>query len=192
MTEKEALELFRKAGAYLDGHFLLTSGLHSPAYVEKFQVLQYPETCDQLCAGMAEPFKNKGVTVVVGPALGAIVLAYGVARALGVRGIFLEREEGAFKLRRGFAIKPEDKVLVVEDVVTTGKSVFEVLDALKAEKERGQIVGVAYLVDRSSGKAHFGVPQQALMNLDLPTWTAEECPLCKQGVELVKRGSRKI
>ncbi len=192
MKEEEALELFRKAGAYLDGHFLLTSGLHSPAYVEKFQVLQYPETCDQLCAGMAEPFQGQGVTVVVGPAVGAIVLAYGVARALGVRGIFLEREEGAFKLRRGFAIKPDDKVLVVEDVVTTGKSVFEVLDALKEEKERGQIVGVAYLVDRSQGKAIFGVPQQALMNLDLPTWTAEECPLCKQGIELVKRGSRKI
>ncbi len=109
---------------------------------------------------------------------------------MGTRGIFLEREEGKLTLRRGFAIAPHEKVLVVEDIVTTGTSVFELLDALKQEKAEGRIVGVAYLVDRSGGKAQFGVPQEPLMRLDLPNWAADECPLCKQGVPLTKRGSR--
>jgi len=190
MTSDEALKIFKDSGAYMEGHFLLTSGRHSSAYVEKFNMLQQPKYCEALCRGMADNFRDKKPDVVVGPAIGGILLAYETARALGTRGIFLEREEGKLTLRRGFAIAPHEKVLVVEDVVTTGTSVFELLETLQAEKSEGRIVGVAYLVDRSGGKADFGVPQKALMNLDLPTWSAEECPLCKQGVALTKRGSR--
>ena|ERR1700677_1414018 len=193
MTQDEVLGIFRQAGAYLDGHFLLTSGKHSNAYVEKFQVLQHPRHCAALCAAMAADFADLTPTVVVGPAVGGILLAYETARALGVRGIFLEREDGKLTLRRGFEIGERDRVLVVEDVVTTGSSVFEVLDALKKEKSEGRIVGVAYLVDRSAGKVDFGVPRQkALMTLDLPTWEPAACPLCRQNVPLTKRGSRKV
>lgn len=192
MKQAQALQVFRDAGAYLDGHFLLTSGRHSNAYVEKFQVLQHPQHCAQLCAAMADAFRDQKVDVVVGPAVGGILLAYEVARSLGVRGIFLEREEGKLTLRRGFEIGPQERVLIVEDVVTTGSSVFEVLEALKQEREEGRIVGVAYLVDRSGGKVDFGTPKQVpILRLDLPTWDPAECPLCKQGVPLTKRGSRK-
>lgn len=190
MTQDEALKIFKEAGAYLEGHFLLTSGRHSNAYIEKFNVLQHPEHCARLCAGIADHYRQAGVDVVVGPAIGGILLAYETARALGVRGIFLEREEGKLKLRRGFEIRPGEKALIVEDIVTTGTSVFEVLEALHKEKQEGRILGVGYLVDRSGGKADFGVPQHPLMKLDLPNWSAEECPLCKQGVPLTKRGSR--
>jgi len=193
MTQEEVLGIFRQAGAYLDGHFLLTSGKHSNAYVEKFQVLQHPRHCASLCAALAADFADLKPTVVVGPAVGGILLAYETARALGVRGIFLEREEGKLTLRRGFEIGERDRVLVVEDVVTTGSSVFEVLDALKKEKSEGRIVGVGTLVDRSAGKVDFGVPlQKALMTLDLPAWEPDACPLCRQNVPLTKRGSRKV
>jgi orotate phosphoribosyltransferase len=190
MTQDEALKIFKDSGAYLEGHFLLTSGRHSSAYVEKFNMLQRPEYCTLLCQGMADKFRHLKPDVVVGPAIGGILLAYETARALGTRGIFLEREEGKLTLRRGFKIEPHEKVLVVEDIVTTGTSVFELLETLGKEKAEGRIVGVAYLVDRSGGKANFGVPQEPLMRLDLPNWSAEECPLCKQGVPLTKRGSR--
>jgi orotate phosphoribosyltransferase len=193
MKQEEVLQIFRDAGAYLDGHFLLTSGRHSGAYVEKFQVLQHPRHCAALCAAMAADFADLKPSVVVGPAVGGILLAYETARALGVRGIFLEREDGKLTLRRGFEISPSDRVLVVEDVVTTGTSVFEVLEALKKEKDEGRIVGVAFLVDRSAGKADFKVPRQkALMSLDLPTWEPADCPLCRKGLPLTKRGSRKV
>ncbi|MBM4246902.1 MAG: orotate phosphoribosyltransferase [Deltaproteobacteria bacterium] len=192
-NESQALELFRASGAYLDGHFLLTSGRHSSAYVEKFQVLQYPEHCARLCAAIADAFRDLKPDVVVGPAVGGIVLAYETARALGVRGIFLEREEGKLALRRGFEIGPTEKVLIVEDVVTTGTSVFEVLDALKREKHEGRILGVGYLVDRSGGDVDFGVGRQVpVMRLDLPTWDPASCPLCKESKPLTKRGSRKV
>jgi orotate phosphoribosyltransferase len=190
MTQDEALKIFKDSGAYLEGHFLLTSGRHSSAYVEKFNMLQRPEYCTKLCQGMADKFRHLKPDVVVGPAIGGILLAYETARALGTRGIFLEREDGKLALRRGFKIEAHEKVLVVEDIVTTGTSVFELLETLSQEKAEGRIVGVAYLVDRSGGKAKFGVPQEPLMRLDLPNWSAEECPLCKQGVPLTKRGSR--
>lgn len=193
MTQDQALEIFRASGAYLDGHFLLTSGKHSGAYVEKFQVLQHPQHTAALCAAMAEAFRDLKPDVVVGPAVGGILLAYEVARALGTRGIFLEREEGKLTLRRGFAIAPHERVLLVEDVVTTGTSVFESIDALATEKDEGRIVGVAYLVDRSGGKVDFGVGRQVpLMRLDLPTYDPADCPLCAKGLPLTKRGSRKL
>ena len=151
MNQDQALEVFRQAGAYLDGHFLLTSGRHSNAYVEKFNILQHPQHCAAVCGSIADAFRDLKPDVVVGPAVGGILLAYETARALGVRGIFLEREDGKLKLRRGFEIGPQEKVLVVEDVVTTGTSVFELLEALKTEKDEGRILGVGYLVDRSGG-----------------------------------------
>jgi orotate phosphoribosyltransferase len=191
MTQDEALKVFRQAGAYLDGHFLLSSGRHSNAYVEKFNLLQHPSHCEALCRAMAEQFRDLKPDVVVGPAIGGILLAYETARALGLRGIFLEREEGILTLRRGFEIGAQERVLLVEDVVTTGKSVFELIDALKREKREGRILGVAFLVDRSSGKVDFGLPRQkALLTLDLPAWDPAECPLCRQGLPLTKRGSR--
>ena len=193
MSEARALELFKKAGAYLEGHFLLTSGLHSSAYVEKFRVLEQPEACDELCEMMAAPFRKDKIGVVLGPAIGGILLAYGVARVLGTRGIFMEREQGKLTLRRDFHIAHNERVLVVEDVVTTGKSVFEVLEALPLEMTQGRVAGVAYLVDRSGGKVDFKTPrQEPLLKLDLPTYSPESCPLCAKGIELVKRGSRKI
>ena len=192
MDQDQALQTFRAAGAYLDGHFLLTSGRHSNAYVEKFQVLQHPAHCAALCAAIADAFRDLKPDVVVGPAVGGILLAYETARALGVRGIFLEREDGKLKLRRSFEIGPSERVLVVEDVVTTGTSVFEVLEALATEKAQGRVVGVGYLVDRSGGTVDFGVGrQQAILKLDLPTWDPAHCPLCKDGVPITKRGSRK-
>jgi len=192
MNQDEALKVFRAAGAYLDGHFLLTSGRHSNAYVEKFQVLQHPEHCAALCKAIADAFRDLKPDVVVGPAVGGILLAYETARALGVRGIFLEREEGKLTLRRGFEIGPQERVLIVEDVVTTGTSVFEVLEALKKEREEGRIVGVGYLVDRSGGDVDFQVARQVpILRLDLPTWDPAHCPLCKDGVPVTKRGSRK-
>ncbi len=191
MNEAEVLEIFRGSGAYLEGHFLLTSGRHSAAYVEKFMVLQQPRHCGALCAALADEFRDLAPTVVVGPAVGGILLAYETARALGVRGIFLERENGRLVLRRGFEILPQDRVLVVEDVVTTGTSVFEVLGALGREVSEGRVVGVGHLVDRSSGSVDFRVPRQrALLTLDLPSWEASECPLCREGKPLTKRGSR--
>ncbi|MBC7218396.1 MAG: orotate phosphoribosyltransferase, partial [Candidatus Caldatribacterium sp.] len=151
MLEKEAiLDLFRKAGAFLEGHFLLTSGLHSPYYVEKFKLLQYPQYVEQLAQAIAENFKEEKVDVVVGPAVGGIVLAYEVARVFGVRMAFTEREEGKMRFRRDFALSEKDRVLIVEDVVTTGASLLEVIEAVR---EKGApIVGVGALVDRSGGK----------------------------------------
>lgn len=193
MTEAEALAIFKKSGAYLEGHFLLTSGLHSPAYLEKSKVLQYPEYCDALCEGIAEKFRGDKIDVVLGPAVGAIVMAYATARALKTRGIFMERENGAMTLRRGFAIGPHERVLIVEDIVTTGGSVLEMLASLKTEISEGRLVGVGYLADRSGGKADFKVPkQEPLMRLDLPTYAPEACPLCAKGEPLTKRGSRKL
>lgn len=193
MNDIEAMALFKKSGAYLEGHFLLSSGLHSPGYVEKFQVLQHPAYCELLCEEIARRFADERPDVVLGPATGGIILAYATARALKIRGIFMEREDGKMALRRGFEIGPKERVLLVEDIVTTGKSVFEVLDALGPEIKQGRLLGMACLVDRSGGKVNFGLPQQeALIRLDLPTYSVESCPLCAKGIPLTKRGSRKM
>lgn len=189
--EKEAiLDLFRKAGAFLEGHFLLTSGLHSPYYVEKFKLLQYPQYVERLAQAIAEGFRGERVDVVVGPAIGGIVLAYEVARAFGARMAFTEREEGKMRFRRDFTLDHEDKVLVVEDVVTTGTSLLEVIEAVR---EKGaSIIGAAVLVDRSGGKVSLPYPYTPLLTMEMPVYTPEECPLCKESIALQKRGSRYI
>lgn len=190
MTEAEVKELLVKHGALLEGHFLLTSGLHSGQYVEKFQVLQYPKATEALCAGFAEKFKDEKIDVVIGPVTGGIVLAHETAKHFGTRAIFAERDNGKMTIKRGFEIKPGERVLVVEDVVTTGGSVQEVIDVVK--ELGGVIAGVAILVDRSGGTVDFGAPSKAMLTLKIQNFTPEECPFCKQGVPLVKRGSRKV
>lgn len=191
MTEAEVKELFIKTGAILEGHFLLTSGLHSPLYVEKFQVLQHPKYTEQLCKALANKFANQNIEVVVGPVTGGILLAHEVGKALGTRAIFTERENGKMTLRRGFQIAKGERVLIVEDIVTTGGSVKEVVDVVK---EQGGIpVGIGMLVDRSGGKANFDeVPYQALLRLTVTTYEPDNCPLCAEKLPMTKRGSRKL
>lgn len=191
MLEKEAiLDLFRKAGAFLEGHFLLTSGLHSPYYVEKFKLLQYPRYVEQLAQAIAEHFTKERVDIVVGPAVGGIILAYEVARVFGVRMAFTEREEGKMRFRRDFTLSEKDNVLVVEDVVTTGASLLEVIEAVR---EKGaSIIGVGVLVDRSGGKVSLPYPYVPLLTMEMPVYTPDACPLCKESITLQKRGSRYI
>jgi orotate phosphoribosyltransferase len=190
MTENEVKSLLVETGAILEGHFLLTSGLHSPMYVEKFQVLQHPRHTAALCAALAERFVKDAVQVVIGPVTGGILLAHEVGKSLNTRAIFAERENGVMTLRRGFTIEPGERVLVVEDIVTTGGSVQEVIDVVK--KAGGIVVGVGILVDRSGGKADFGVRSEALLHLDIQTYSPETCPLCANNTPITKRGSRKL
>lgn len=190
MKEAEVKQLFIDTGAILEGHFLLTSGLHSPLYVEKFQVLQYPEHTAKLCKALAEKFAKDEVELVIGPVTGGILLAHEVGKNLGTRAIFTERENGKMTLRRGFVINPGERVLIVEDIITTGGSVEEVLAVVK--EHGGVPVGVGILVDRSGGKVDFGIPHQALLQLNVETYRPEECPLCAQQQAITKRGSRKL
>lgn len=187
MTEKEVEDLLIKTSAIMEGHFLLTSGLHSPRYVEKFNVLQKPVYTEKLCRAMAEKFKDANIETVVGPVTGGILLAHETGKALGTRAIFTERENGKMTFRRGFTLHEGERVLIVEDIVTTGGSIREVIDVVK---EHGGIpVAVSMLVDRSGGKATFGdVPSTALLHMDVQTYKPEECPLCKAGIPMTKRG----
>lgn len=187
MTEKEVEDLLIETSAIMEGHFLLTSGLHSPRYVEKFNVLQKPVYTEKLCRAMAEKFKDANIETVVGPVTGGILLAHETGKALGTRAIFTERENGKMTFRRGFTLHEGERVLIVEDIVTTGGSIREVIDVVK---EHGGIpVAVSMLVDRSGGKATFGdVPSTALLHMDVQTYQPDECPLCKQGIPMTKRG----
>lgn len=187
MTEQEVKDLLIKTNAIMEGHFLLTSGLHSPHYVEKFNVLQHPAYTEKLCQAMAEKFKDQNIQTVVGPVTGGILLAHETGKALGTRAIFTERENGKMTFRLGFSLQPGERVLIVEDIVTTGGSIKEVIDVVKAQG--GIPVAVSMLVDRSGGKASFGdVPCTALLHLNVETYKPEECPLCKQGIPMTKRG----
>lgn len=187
MTEKEVEDLLIETNAIMEGHFLLTSGLHSPRYVEKFNVLQKPVYTERLCKAMAAKFKDANIETVVGPVTGGILLAHETGKALGTRAIFTERENGKMTFRRGFSLHEGERVLIVEDIVTTGGSIREVIDVVK---EHGGIpVAVSMLVDRSGGKATFGdVPATALLHMDVVTYHPEDCPLCKNGVPMTKRG----
>jgi orotate phosphoribosyltransferase len=175
----------------LNGHFLLTSGLHSPVYWEKALVIQYPEYTEKLCKMIAGHYRKSGAEIVAGPTTPGIILSYVTAKHLGLRGVFAEKDEAtrARVFRRGFEIKPGEKVLVVDDVMTTGGSVSEVIAAVK--KLQGEVVGVGVLVLRSSKEPDFGVPFYACLKTDVITYTPENCPLCAKGIPLVKRGSSK-
>jgi len=189
LNKDEATQIFLKSGALMEGHFKLTSGRHSNRYMQCAQVLQYPQYTEQLAAHIAEKYADEKIDLVIGPAMGGIIVAYEVARQLKVPGIFCERQNGKMELRRGFALKPGDRVLVVEDVVTTGGSVVEVMDIVR---QSGAVAaGVAVLVDRSGGNVDFGVRKEAVLTMDIESWEAPDCPLCKAGQgEAIKPGSR--
>jgi orotate phosphoribosyltransferase len=189
MKQNDALELYRRTGGYLEGHFRLSSGLHSPGYLQSALVLQYPPDAASLGLAIAVQVKALRPTVVLSPALGGLIIGHEVARALGVRAVFAERAGAAsLSLRRGFALAPADRVLVVEDVFTTGKSTRETMDV--AREAGAEVVGAAAIVDRSGGTIDFGVPSHALVQLEVPTYDPEKCPLCARGLPVVKPGSR--
>ena len=188
MDRDATLALFRRAGALLEGHFKLSSGLHSPGYLQSALVLQNPADAATLGAALGARSAALGPDVVLSPALGGVVIGHEVGRALRVRAIFAERSDGALTLRRGFSIGPGERVLVVEDVVTTGKSTRETIEV--AEAAGARVVGAAAIIDRSADPTDLPVPFQALAQLSLPTYEPSRCPLCAEGLPLTKPGSR--
>lgn len=189
MNREEVVERFRRTGALLEGHFVLTSGLHSTQYLQCALVLQHPAEAEAFGRAIAEQFRSTGVETVATPAIGGIIIGWEVARALNVRSIWTEREEGRMTLRRGFTVRPGERVLVVEDVITTGGSTRETCDALRAAG--ALVVGAASIIDRSGGRSDVGVPRVALATLEVPAVAPADCPLCAAGVPAVKPGSRK-
>ena len=187
-NQQYLLNLFKQTGALLEGHFQLTSGLHSSLYLQCALVLQYPEHADFIGRALAARFGDDRVDAVVAPAIGGIIVAHETARAIGARALFAEREAGVMTLRRGFRLSRGERVLVVEDVVTTGGSTRETIQAVIDAD--GVVVGAGSIVDRSDGAADVGVRRQALLSLDVTAYQPEECPLCKDGVPAVKPGSR--
>jgi orotate phosphoribosyltransferase len=179
--------LFRRAGVLREGHFLLTSGLHSPVYWEKFRILQYPEYTGILCGMFATHFGDRRPSVVVGPTTGGVILSFETARQLGVRGIFAEKEGNGRALRRDFVIEPGERVLVVDDVLTTGKSVQETLDAVR--RAGGDVIGVGVMVDRSESLPDFDAELFSCLRAPAVAYSADTCPLCAAGVALKKPGS---
>ena len=189
MTEKEVIGLFEKHNALLGGHFKLSSGRHSEKYLQCALVLQHPKIAEKLALALAAKLAGTKIELVVGPALGGVTFAYEVARALGVRGIFTERDENRMALRRGFSIASGENVLIVEDVVTTGLSTKEVMDVVKAHG--GRVAAIASIIDRSDVTPDYGVRFEPLAKIKIETYKPEECPLCKAGSPAVKPGSRK-
>ncbi len=191
MQNSQILDVFKKTNALLEGHFLLTSGKHSNQYFQCAQVLQYPEHLQNVCKIIADHFIDEEIDTIISPAIGGIVVGQEVARQLNKRFIFAERQDGKMILRRGFTIAPNEKILVCEDVVTTGGSVFEVIDIVK--ENNAVLKGVGIIVDRSNGNVNFGVNKKSTLSLKVTTYEKDDCPLCKEGnLELVKPGSRKI
>lgn len=187
--EKRIMKILKKTGVLQEGHFILSSGKHAAKYLQCAQVLQFPSYANELARGIAEKWSDKEIDVVIGPALGGIVISYVVGQALGVRSIFAERNQGDMQLRRGFTIKPDEKVLLVEDVVTTGGSVREVFDLL--ENQKADIVGISSIIDRSGGQVDFKYPLKALLELNIETFEPETCKLCAQDIPVTKPGSKK-
>lgn len=191
MTDSEILKLFKQENAFLTGHFLLSSGLHSPNYMQCALVFQKPWVAQKLCVALARKLKGRKIDVVIGPALGGMLVSYEMSRALKVRSIFAERVDGSFALRRGFWLKKNERVLVVEDVITTGKSIYEVMDLV--ESYGAKIEAVASIVDRSDGAAVFTQDFHPLMKMNIRTYRPEDCPMCREKkIPLVKPGSRDL
>lgn len=187
---QDIIKILEETGVLMQGHFLLSSGRHSNRYLQCARVFQHPRYAGEICRRLAEKFAETKPDICIGPALGGVIIAYETARALGARALFAERDQdGVMTLRRGFSITPGEKVLILEDVVTTGGSVREVMEVVRSHK--GEICGIGCLVDRSGGKADFGVPFRALLQLDIASYDPADCPLCKKGVPAVKPGSRK-
>lgn len=192
ISQERVMEILKEAGVLLEGHFKLTSGRHSNRYLQCAKIFRNTKYSEELCAALAEQYKDNGVQVVIGPAMGAVQMAYEVSRSLKCENFFTERDEnGKMALRRGFSVQPGENVLVVEDVVTTGGSVREVIELVR--EAGGEIVGVGSIVDRTGGKIDFGVPFKAVISVDVESWEPENCPLCKAGAPApIKPGSRKI
>lgn len=190
LTEERIVEILKEAGVLLEGHFLLTSGKHSAKYLQCAKIFQNSKYAKELCADLAEKFKNENIDIVIGPAIGAIQMAYEVSAQLGVPNFFAERENGKMTLRRGFAIEKGQRVLVVEDVVTTGGSVREVIDLVV--EAGGIVAGVGSIVDRTGGAISFGAPFSSVISMKVEAFEADECPLCKNNIPVVKPGSRNI
>jgi len=191
LTHEQVMEVLLRNQAILEGHFQLTSGRHAARYVQCAKLFVNPADSELLCGALAEMFRDDNVELVVGPAIGAILMSYEVARQLGVPNYFSERENGTMTLRRGFVLKPGTRVLCVEDVVTTGGSVGETVEMVRALG--GVPVGVGVIADRSGGKANYGeVPLRSLIKLDIANYDPAECPLCKEGSTAYKPGSRQV
>ena len=188
MTADAVLALFRQSGALLEGHFKLSSGLHSNRYLQSALVLQHPEQAAQLGRAIGESVRSLRPNVVLSPALGGIVIGQEVGRVLGIRALFAERQEGKLRLRRGFSLEPGERVLVVEDVVTTGLSTRETIEVARAAG--AEVVGAAAIIDRSGGQQALDVPFYALATVSLPTYEPAECPQCLTGEPVIKPGSR--
>lgn len=192
MTKDEVLAIFRECGAMLEGHFILSSGLRSPVFLQKARVFQYAQQTEKLCKALAERIKAEvpGVTRVVSPAIGGIIPGYETSRHLGVPALYTERVEGKFELRRGFEIEPGDKVIVVEDIVSTGLSIRECVEALRGIG--ANVVAAACLIDRSGGEADVGVPLVSLIEFKVPAYPADALPPELAAIPAVKPGSRGI
>lgn len=188
MKQEEILDLYETTDALLKGHFLLSSGLHSDRYLQSALVLQHPDLATKICSALAELFAGDRIEVVIAPALGGVFVSHETARALGVRALFAERVNGELTLRRGFTIRPGERVLVVEDVITTGRSTRETIEVVK--RYGGVVVAAGSLVDRSGGTVDIGVSCRSLLSLSVPTYRPESCPLCKAGSTPTKPGSR--
>jgi orotate phosphoribosyltransferase len=186
---EEVMERFRRTGALLEGHFILTSGLHSTHYLQCALVLQYPSEAEALARAIAAQYSEQQVETVAAPAIGGIIIGWEVARALRVRSIWTERDGGAMTLRRGFNVRPGERILVVEDVITTGGSTRETIETLRAAG--ALVVGAASVIDRSGGRVDVGVPRIALATLEVPAVAPDACTQCAAGVPAVKPGSRK-
>ena len=190
LTKEKVLEIFKETHVMLEGHFLLTSGRHSNRYMQCAKLFEHPDYSELFCKELAGKFAGEKIDLVIGPALGGVIISYEVSRALRVRNIFAERENGVMTLRRGFTIEPGMRVLVVEDVITTGGSVKEV--AKLVEAAGAEVVGIGVVVDRSNGKVDLGYRTEAILSMEVESFEAAECPLCKQGLPFVKPGSRQI
>jgi orotate phosphoribosyltransferase len=186
----EVIQRFRQTGALLEGHFVLSSGLHSAVYLQCALVLQHPQVAEEFGRGIADQFQARGISTVASPAIGGIVIGHEVARALGARFIWTERQDGAMVLRRGFTVSPGERILVVEDVVTTGGSTRETITALQASG--AEVVAAASIIDRSAGQADVGVPRVALATLEVASVDMAVCEACKRGEPAIKPGSRKL
>lgn len=190
MSTQNLLDIFVETNALLNGHFLLTSGRHSNQYFQCAKVLQHPQHNELICSKIADHFRDHEIDFVISPAIGGIVVGQEVARQLNKQSIFAEREDKTLVLRRGFQIEEGKKYLVCEDVVTTGGSVFEVMEIVK--NYGGIVAGVGFIVDRSNNKVQFGVRQFSTLQLEVVSYLSDECPLCKQNIPFVKPGSRKV
>lgn len=188
MNQKEILELFEKSNALLKGHFKLTSGRHSDVYYEKFNLLKQPTICTRMCQEMADKFADSGIETVVGPTTGGIILAYDVARYLKVQSIYAEAGKNGRVFKRGFSLEKGEKVLIVDDILTTGKSVLEVIELVKSYQ--ADIVGISVMLDRSGGELNFDCTFKPLASVDAISWDVADCPLCKENEPITQRGSR--